>query len=149
VVPEEFETSLELAAHVMETYGAPERVISREKEALREERYGLLRRQGRQTRKRTPLATLLSTGDFEEIEMTPHSPAAGKSLRELQMRGRTGASVIGVCRNGEAISNPDADYVLEPRDLVMVFGTGQELEAARSLLAPARETRDADAKAAG
>jgi CPA2 family monovalent cation:H+ antiporter-2 len=48
VVPEEFQTSLELAGFVMAAYGADEQAIAEEKTAIREARYSPLRGERRQ-----------------------------------------------------------------------------------------------------
>jgi K+/H+ antiporter YhaU regulatory subunit KhtT len=53
----------------------------------------------------------------------------------LQLRARTGASVVGIERGGESLVNPDPDEELLPGDDVLLIGTKEHLEAARRLLA--------------
>jgi CPA2 family monovalent cation:H+ antiporter-2 len=58
----------------------------------------------------------------------------GRSLRELDLRGRHGATVVGIERQGFMISLPGPDSVLYPRDKVLLMGTpGQTREAAQQL----------------
>lgn len=52
VVPEEFETSLELAAQALATFGAPAQLIQREKALMRREQYGYLRPEASNDRER-------------------------------------------------------------------------------------------------
>lgn len=135
VVAEEFETSLELCAVVMSAYGAPERMIVREKEAIRAERSSNSR-VARRRRRRNTLAQLMSAADVEEVVLPPGSPAIGQSLRDLRLRERTGASVIAVARAGEVLGNPGAEFVLAEDDVLFIFAGPREHEAARALLVP-------------
>jgi monovalent cation:H+ antiporter-2, CPA2 family len=135
VVPEEFETSLELCAVVMAAYGAPERVILREKEAIRSERSSELRVSRRRRRPNT-LAQLMTAADVEEVVLPRGSPAIGQSLKDLGLRERTGASVIGVAREGKIIGNPGASFVLREDDVVFLFASAREHDAARAYLLP-------------
>jgi CPA2 family monovalent cation:H+ antiporter-2 len=134
VVPEEFETSLELAGRIMTNFGVPERLINREKSLIRQERYRLLRGERRRVAMLPTLETMLASADFAEVPLDAASPAVGRNLRELDLRHRTGASVIGVCRNDVPISNPSREFTLMADDLVLLFGSGEQLEAAEQEL---------------
>ena len=62
--------------------------------------------------------------DFElaDIEITPDSPFAGKTLEEASLR-RTGATVVGIRRaNGERLIPPPLETRIEPGDCLFVFG---------------------------
>lgn len=135
VVPEEFETSLELCAVVMAAYGAPERVILRQKEAIRSDRSSEMRVTRRRRRPNT-LAQLMTAADVEEVVLPRGSPAVGQSLKELGLRERTGVSVIGVAREGKIIGNPGASFILREDDVVFLFANPREHEAARAYLLP-------------
>lgn len=136
VVAEEFETSLELCAVVMAAYGAPERHILREKEAIRAERAAELQGITRRRRRPNTLAQLMTAADVEEVVLAAGSPAVGRSLRDLGLRERSGASVIAVAREGKVLGNPGASFVLREDDVVFIFASPRELEAARGFLVP-------------
>jgi CPA2 family monovalent cation:H+ antiporter-2 len=57
-------------------------------------------------------------------ELGSESLLIGRSLRQLDMRQMTGASVVGVLRQGKFITNPSADLIFKPGDMVAVIGTG-------------------------
>jgi CPA2 family monovalent cation:H+ antiporter-2 len=57
------------------------------------------------------------------------SPLAGRSIRELEIRQRTGASIVGVLRQGQFIPNPHADFCIGADDLVAVIGNAAQREA--------------------
>lgn len=73
-------------------------------------------------------------GATAAIQLTPTCRAVGKSLGELDLRGRTGATVLAIRRGGQPIPNPRADQRLEPGDILAVTGTADALDAARAEL---------------
>lgn len=132
VVPEEFETSLQLVALVMEAYGAPHRAIEREKDLIRSENYAMLT--GGEARSGPPLAGLLRIADLGEAELGAESPAVGGTLRGLDLRARTGALVVAIVREDELLANPDPDLPLEMGDTLVFYGEEAALQAVRGLL---------------
>ena len=77
---------------------------------------------------------------LEEIEVTPYSDSAGKTIRELRVRHETGALVIAVRRrDGSFDATPSPDVVLEAGDVIIAVGADDELRALKDLFAP-RET---------
>ncbi len=84
-----------------------------------------------------PISRLLRDARMETIEITTDSPAAGKLIRELQLRTRTGASAVGIERNGNSVINPGPDEELQAGDQVLLLGDADQLASARRLLAKA------------
>jgi K+/H+ antiporter YhaU regulatory subunit KhtT len=80
------------------------------------------------------LASLFAGATVDNIQIQPESPASGKSLRELDIRRNTGATVIAIARNGEAVPNPGPDFKLEPDDIIVLLGAHRELDHAVNLL---------------
>jgi CPA2 family monovalent cation:H+ antiporter-2 len=138
VIPEEFETSLELTGRVLHLYGAPQHVIEREKTVLRDEGYGLLRRPGDEAH--PTLSSLCQLPGVTMVMVSPGSPAAGQTLREIDLRQRTGATVLAVERRGELQMNPSANLKIEAGDGLVTFADGQALTAMESILAAASDT---------
>ncbi len=77
---------------------------------------------------------MLREADLETITLAANSPAAGKLLHELELRTRTGASIVGIERNGANIINPSADEELQSGDQVLLLGNRAQLDAARRCL---------------
>ncbi len=132
VVPEEFETALQLVALVMGAYGASRRAIERERERIRAANYAVLR--GEQPVAERRLASLLSAADLHEVDISPTSGAVGQSLRDLDLRARTGALVVALIRNDEVTPNPDPDKPLQPGDILVLYCEEAALREAESLL---------------
>jgi TrkA domain protein len=55
------------------------------------------------------------------------------SIGDLQIRTRTGASVVAVLREGETIPAPGPEFRLEPRDTAVIIGTSEGIKAAGEL----------------
>lgn len=134
VVPEEFETSLELAGAAMAAFGASPRMIEREKAAIREERYASLAAEGRPVTPHLPLSRLFGAADVAAVDLPAASLAAGSTLRELDLRGRTGASVVALARDDKMLGNPGPDLVLRGGDVLYIWGDARQLARARDAL---------------
>jgi CPA2 family monovalent cation:H+ antiporter-2 len=80
------------------------------------------------------LPPLLQNAVLRNVKLQDNSPARGKLVRELALRTRTGASIVGIERNGESILNPGPDEELACGDDVLLIGTDNQLEQARVLL---------------
>jgi CPA2 family monovalent cation:H+ antiporter-2 len=71
--------------------------------------------------------------DFAWIQVDPESPLAGETLGALGIRARTGATVVGVMREGQMLTSPGPDTALEPHDLLAVAGTPDQRRALEGL----------------
>jgi CPA2 family monovalent cation:H+ antiporter-2 len=70
---------------------------------------------------------------LETRTIAADAPAVGKLIRELELRTRTGASIVGIERNrGERIINPGPDEELQRGDQVLLLGTRAQLDSAKS-----------------
>lgn len=72
----------------------------------------------------TPQRFVVESGHF----------GAGKSLRELELRGRTGATVLAITRGSQGIPAPSKLEVLQPEDQLVLVGTKAAVELARRIL---------------
>ncbi|MDC0713678.1 cation:proton antiporter [Stigmatella sp. ncwal1] len=75
-------------------------------------------------------------GEPTPVRLGDKSPAIGRTLAELNLRGQTGATVLAIQRGEEGISFPTAKEVLKLGDVLALAGTHEAVEAARSLLMP-------------
>lgn len=134
VVPEEFETSIEIFTMVLRTYKIPQQVILDKAEQIRREGYAFLRRGDL-----PELAHHLRTGTLADVEVETckiddQSPAMGKTLGQLSVHARTGASVIALTRAGITTPNPDEKTRLASGDVIVLLGIRDQLLRAVSLL---------------
>ncbi|SKA91873.1 monovalent cation:H+ antiporter-2, CPA2 family [Prosthecobacter debontii] len=81
------------------------------------------------------LPSLLSHAELITLTIGPDSPAAGKVISELQLRTRTGASIVGIERHGENIINPSISEDIRPGDSVLLIGSAEQIAKAKDALA--------------
>jgi CPA2 family monovalent cation:H+ antiporter-2 len=134
VVPEEFETSIEIFALVLQTYKMPQSVIVEKAEQVRKEGYALFRRG-----ELPDLAHHMRRGTLTDVEVDTcrieaGSPALGKTIGQLSVRPRTGASVIALTRHGTTESNPSEKVSLEEGDVLSLLGNREQIRQAMGLL---------------
>ncbi|NPA58602.1 MAG: cation:proton antiporter regulatory subunit [Aquificae bacterium] len=65
---------------------------------------------------------------IEWVKVPPDSPLAGKTIREADIRRRSGVTVIAIIRENETIVNPRPDEVINPGDTVVIVGTREQVE---------------------
>jgi len=140
VVPEEFETSIEIFAMVLRTYKMPQELIMKKAERVRTEGYALLRRSALPELAHHLRAGTLADVEVETFRIEMDSPAVGKTLGEVAIRPRTGASVIAFTRNGVTESNPSQRVRLEQGDVVVLLGTREQIRRAIGLLVDTKVT---------
>ncbi|USZ69858.1 potassium transporter TrkA (plasmid) [Halorussus salilacus] len=63
---------------------------------------------------------------IEWTELPEGSPLDGESLREADLRQRTGVSVMAVQRGEETLANPESDFELTAGDILVTIGTRDE-----------------------
>ena len=69
------------------------------------------------------------------IEIPAGSAMAERTLREIPLRGQTGASIVAIERAGQRLINPGPDEILRPGDRVLLLGHADQLPGAKELLA--------------
>ena len=134
VVPEEFETSIEIFALVLRTYNLPQDFITRKAEQVRREGYALLRRSELPELAHHLRGGTLTDAEVETCRIDDDSPAVGKTFSDLSIRPRSGASVIALTRSGVTESNPSLKTKLMAGDIVVLLGSRTQIRRAMSLL---------------
>lgn len=127
VIPEEFETSIEIFTRVMAEYLTPRQDIERFTAEIRQESYDMLREVDVRGEPLTALRNHFTGMDVAAFTVAPGAALAGKSLVESDLRRRCGLTVVAV-KSGENITaNPEAGTILQPGDIAYVFGSRPEI----------------------
>jgi CPA2 family monovalent cation:H+ antiporter-2 len=129
VVPEEFETSVEIFNRVLSAYLVPRRDIERFTSDIRAEGYGLLRRVQTAVEPSCDMSGVCSGFDVVAMKLDPGAFLDGKSLEQATLRKVHGLNVVAVQRKGEMIANPEAGFVLQAGDVVYVFAEQSQVVA--------------------
>lgn len=160
VVPEEFETSIEIFTATLRHLHVPMNVIDAQIRLLREERYSLLRGMKLPSSVIEQLETILQQGTADTFVVLQHSPAVGRPLWELGLldlhsdpaaarRGAAGARLIAMVRAGSVIPAPAPDLQVRVGDMLVLVGTHAQMDRTFDRLHPrTAPAGDADAPAA-
>jgi CPA2 family monovalent cation:H+ antiporter-2 len=82
----------------------------------------------------TPVVSLLREADLDTTTLAANSAVIGKIIRELELRAQTGASIVGIERNGTNLINPSPDEELQSGDQVLLLGNPTQIAAAKEFL---------------
>ena len=82
----------------------------------------------------TEVSALLPGIDPVPFVLARGSPAIGKSLAELDLRAKTGASCLAITRGAQGIANPSPHEPLREGDVLALTGSEDAIAGARTLL---------------
>lgn len=135
VVPEEFETSLEILARSLRIFMLPQDVIDDRIAEVRRDGYAMLRQASTRHGHALGIAAYLSGAEIATFQLHPGARLAGSRLGEGLLRNFSGATVLAIKRGKEVCANPDPVWELAGGDVVLVLGTPEQLKAAARLFA--------------
>lgn len=130
VIPEEFETSVEIFSRVLREYGISRNVIQREVEEIRSEGYQMLRTASLPLAELGKIAEAFDSTASETLFISPGSVAIGKTLGELDLRNQTGVSVTAAIRDGDAQINLGPEFKVAEEDILVLLGSNDRIEKA-------------------
>lgn len=134
VIPEEFETALQIFRKVLERYHIPLNVIMKQTTLLREESYSLLRKEGMDISSFIHLDEILAQGLTETYYVNDDNVHINKNLSEINLRALTEATIIAIVRDGKTISNPSAKEIIKVADTLVIYGTHLSVDQAIDIL---------------
>ena len=135
VVQPEFEAGLEIVRQALLHLEIPATEIYHFTDKMRHELYTPLQEANPSYQAISKLkhaATQLMELDW--IDLPAQNSVVGKSIKDLQVRQQTGASVVGILREGQMITNPSAENQLQSGDVLAVLGDRHQVEQVRQLL---------------
>lgn len=140
VIPEEFETSIEIFARTLEEFHIPRNIIDAQIKVIRGESYGMLRGVSKTKRSMEKIAELLRAGTAETFYVSKDSPAVGKSLRELDLRQKTGATIIAIVREEKSFTSPSPEFAIREGDTLVLVASHQDMDRAFNFLSSIGDT---------
>ena len=133
VIPEEFETSIEILSRVLRKYLLTHDEIERCVSQVRSDSYEMFRTMSRRHSHAVGISGFLTGAELGTFRVGPASPLVGKSLREGVLRDRSGTTLLMIKRGNEVIPNPDPVWEIRENDIVLILGTPEQLAAAAPL----------------
>ncbi len=133
VIPEEFETSLQIFSKVLERFHIPLNIIMKQAALLRGESYSLMREEGTAA-SLVNLNEILAAGLTETFYVDENNIHVGKSMKGLNLRAETGVTIIAIVRNDKTITNPSSDEKILEKDTLVITGTHKTVDDAMNYL---------------
>ncbi|HTI04980.1 MAG TPA: cation:proton antiporter [Gemmatimonadales bacterium] len=134
VIPEEFETSIEIFARVLAHYNVPRDEIERLIGEIRASHYQALRPGARPRLTLSGTLGAMPQMHIERIILSANAPAAGQTLAETALRSKTGALILAVRRGESDLATPEPNFRLAAGDVLIVVGQPQQIQGAYRLL---------------
>lgn len=134
VIPEEFETSIEIFSRVLRDYRIPNNIIEQQVELIRLEGYSMFRGLSLNSESLKKFSTYLTATLTESYLVLQESWARERMLGDINITDRTGAVVIAVVRNNKAHPNPDSEFTVMSGDTLILFGSHLQLDRAIAYL---------------
>jgi CPA2 family monovalent cation:H+ antiporter-2 len=139
VVQPEFEAGLEITRQALLHLKVPATRIQGYTDALRRDLYAPLYQAHYGYQTITQLQKAADLLELTWVRLQAGSPLERRAIKDLKIRSRIGASVVGVVRQGALHSNPAPDYCFAEGDLVAVIGRPEECAAFQALAASKSE----------
>ena len=122
IIPEEFETSVEIFTRVLRKYLVPRDEIEKLIAKVRAEGYEMFRSLSKESASLSDLKLHLPDFEISTLQVGDKSRLVGKSLAQIELRKRYGITVLAIRRNSKILSNPHGDIQLCANDVLFVLG---------------------------
>ncbi len=133
VIPEEFETSIEIFSRVLNKFLVPKSEIDQLITEVRMDGYQMLRSFDKSDDRFNDLKNQIPDIEISTFRVTQDTSAAGRSIKELRLRNRFGVTLLAIRREMEVISNPDSEFIIQTGDILIFMGKPDALTAACQL----------------
>jgi monovalent cation:H+ antiporter-2, CPA2 family len=134
VIPEEFETSIQIFSRVLKMFHIPNSVILAQGNIIRHGSYGVFREVRYTQEAFDQISQILAQGTIEAYYVAAESPNIGRSIREINLKARSGAMIINIIRGNQTITNPPSEFVLQAADQLILFGDHNAIDMALRVL---------------
>ncbi|MBU4186540.1 MAG: potassium transporter KefB, partial [Proteobacteria bacterium] len=133
VIPEEFETSVEIFTRVLAKYLIPRDEIEKLVAEIRADGYEMFRSLSKASSSFSDLKLQLPDVEVSALRVAERSPLVGKSLAEIEMRKKYGVTVLAIRRNSQILSNPNVNIPFCANDVLFVLGPPDKVAKAAGL----------------
>lgn len=121
VIPEEFETAIEIFERVLAKYLIPQGEIRQIIGRIRKDNYGVFRYKAKK-QSRFSIMKDLPNIEIAALKLSDESMLVDKGLAEVDFRKLVGATVVAIKRGEEIIENPGPNMVFKKGDIAYVLG---------------------------
>ena len=134
VIPEEFETSIEIFSRVLYRYSFPRNAILDMVDKVRSNSYTALRGVELPRRHLFEKYEWLPEIEIDGYRIPEDSHLNDKTIKELQIRKKTGVTIIAVRRGKTVHTNPEPEFRLKTEDFLLFTGDRESMNNALNYL---------------
>jgi len=139
VIPEEFETSVEIFTRVLAKYLVPRDEIERLVAEVRSDGYQMFRSFSKESVSLSDLKLQLPDVEVCVLRVGQGSPLAGKSLSQIQLRKKYKVTVLAIRRDSKILTSPYGDIQLTANDVLFVLGPPDKIAVVANLFRNPKE----------
>ncbi len=131
VIPEEFETSVEIFTRVLTKYLVPKNEIAHLIAEIREDGYQVFRKMsGMDNLTVADLHLHLNDIEITPVFVSSESALVGKTLAEIDLRKKTGLTLLAIRRDSQLMTEINADTEILDNDELFLIGAPDKVAAA-------------------
>jgi len=125
VIPEEFETAIDLFELVLKKLLIPKGEIEAAISRIRDDNYGIFRE--KEDNNTITLTDMIPHVEIVALKASKYQLFPGNSLKEIRLRKEFGLTVVAVKRKDKIVENPGSGFVFEPNDVVYILGKPENI----------------------
>jgi CPA2 family monovalent cation:H+ antiporter-2 len=135
IIPEEYETSVEIFVRLLEKYLVPRENIEKMVSDLRANGYRRLRKLSVDpvTEREFSIKDEIPGVEIQVLKVGRGSSLDGKTLADMEFRKKHGVTVLSVRRGSDMIHTPEGDFLLQAKDACVLLGKPENLLNVRKL----------------
>lgn len=127
VIPEEYETSVEIFSRVLSKYLVPKDEIERFTLETRSGGYQIFRKRAQESAPLCDLELHLPGMEVSTVRVSEKTTLVGKSIADMQLRKKYGVALLAIKRGTELLSNPDGQTHVMGGDILILLGSPENL----------------------
>lgn len=133
VIPEEFETSIEIFTRVLKKYLVPQDEIQMFINHIRSDNYDMLR--GMSSFDKSNIQLSLPDMEIATLSVQQgNNQIVGKTIKDANFRKNFGVTVLAIKRDGRYISEITPETIVKQDDVLYIFGSPDNIIKVNSLL---------------
>jgi CPA2 family monovalent cation:H+ antiporter-2 len=127
VIPEEFETSVEIFSRVLHKYLIPHEEIEKLVNEIRTDEYKMFRSLSISDDKEIKIATPPAIPDVHSIALSKNSHLTGKSIRECPFE-KHNLALVAISRDSNLMARPESTMSFKEHDILFFLGTSENFD---------------------
>lgn len=132
VIPEKLEIAIDMFNRVLVKKMLPQREINRIITRIRNMNLGVFSE--KDLVNKPSILDEFSNINITEVKVEANSPAEGKSLLEIDLRKKTGVTILAIRRGNDIIEHPIPETVIQTNDIAYLMGNPEQTALATQLL---------------